>query len=96
MRHFSYVTLLNLSEDKFTEISSAYWKSVCKKVEECENEYLKLQQLLDNISEYIIVDFRDSSDFSDAAKLKMIICMMLMTYHTMTKRKTEASGAEEL
>lgn len=58
---FTLDDAIKIVEEKFQTMGKDEWASRCSHVRKCEEEYLKLEQTLDTMTEQIVINLRDDS-----------------------------------
>jgi hypothetical protein len=58
---------MKLAEEKFNIITKEEWSSRCNNARQCEQNYLRLEPIIDDISEQIVVNLQSDSDNSSCS-----------------------------
>jgi hypothetical protein len=58
---------MKLAEEKFNIVTKEEWSSRCNNTRQCEQNYLRLEPITDDISEQIIINLQNDSDFSSCS-----------------------------
>jgi hypothetical protein len=58
---------MKLAEEKFNIITEEEWSSRCNNARQCEQNYLRLEPSIDDISEQIVVNLQNDSDNSSCS-----------------------------
>jgi hypothetical protein len=61
---------MKLSEEKFNIVTKKEWSSRCNNVRQCEQNYLRLKPIIDDISEQIVINLQNDSDNSSCSSSK--------------------------
>jgi hypothetical protein len=55
------------AEEKFNIITKEEWSSRCNNARQCEQNYLQLEPIIDDISEQIVINLQNDSDNSSCS-----------------------------
>jgi hypothetical protein len=58
---------MKLAEEKFNTITKEEWSSRCNNARQCEQNYLRLEPITDDISEQIVVNLQNGSEKSSCS-----------------------------
>jgi hypothetical protein len=58
---------MKLAEEKFSIVTKEDWSSRCNNVRQCEQNYLRLEPIVDDISEQIVINLQIDSDNSSCS-----------------------------
>jgi hypothetical protein len=58
---------MKLAEEKFNIVTKEEWSSRCNNARHCEQNYLRLEPIIDDISEQIVINLQTNSDNSSCS-----------------------------
>jgi hypothetical protein len=58
---------MKLAEEKFSIVAKEEWSSRCNNARQCEQNYLRLEPIIDDISEKIVINLQNDSDNSNCS-----------------------------
>jgi hypothetical protein len=58
---------MKLAEEKFNIVTKEEWSSRCNNARQCEQNYLRLEPIVDDISEQIVINLQNYSDNSSCS-----------------------------
>jgi hypothetical protein len=58
---------MKLAEEKFNLVTTEEWSSRCNNVRQCKQNYLRLEPIIDDISEQIVINLQNDSDNSSCS-----------------------------
>jgi hypothetical protein len=58
---------MKLAEEKFNIVTKEEWSSRCNNARQCEKNYLRLEPIIDDISEQIVINLQNCSDNSSCS-----------------------------
>jgi hypothetical protein len=58
---------MKLAEEKFSIVTKEEWSSRCNSARRCEQNYSRLESIIDDISEQIVINLQNDSDNSSSS-----------------------------
>jgi hypothetical protein len=58
---------MKLAEEKFNIVTKEEWSSRCNNARQCEQNYLRLEPNIDDISEQIVINLQNDNDNSSCS-----------------------------
>jgi hypothetical protein len=61
---------MKLAEEKFNIVTKEEWSSRCNNARRCEQNYLRLEPIIDDISEQIVIFLQNNSDNNSCSSIE--------------------------
>jgi hypothetical protein len=58
---------MKLAEEEFNIVTKEEWSSMCNNAHQCEQNYLRMEPIIDDISEQILINLQNDSDNSSCS-----------------------------